>query len=153
MTSFRFRTFLFFKLPSAFWAGIKLHTFCDTSCQTKVRLNGFTKNPFRSMFWAIQGMAAELSTGVLCLSAIEQSGKNISMLVTQQEAVFHKKAVGTIYFECREGKEIQDCINKSIAENKAQTIKVKSIGKDESGETVSEFEFTWSFKTKKPLHK
>ena len=29
-----------------------------------VRHKWFNQNPFKSMFWAVQGMAAELSTGI-----------------------------------------------------------------------------------------
>ena len=35
------------------------------------------------MFWAVQGMAAELATGALVMQKIKASGKNISMLVAQ----------------------------------------------------------------------
>ena len=34
------------------------------------------------MFWAVQGMAAELTTGALVMAKINESGKKISMLVT-----------------------------------------------------------------------
>ncbi len=44
------------------------------------------------MFWAVQGMAAELSTGALVMAAIKESDQNISMLVANNKATFSKKA-------------------------------------------------------------
>ena len=46
------------------------------------------------MFWAIQGMAAELSTGLLIMNKIKNSGYNISMLVLHNKASFYKKEKG-----------------------------------------------------------
>lgn len=43
------------------------------------------------MFWAVQGMAAELTTGVLIMREIKQSGERISMLVAHNKASFTKK--------------------------------------------------------------
>ncbi len=62
------------------------------------------------MFWAAQGMAAEMSTGVLVMRAIADSKENVSMLVTHQEANFYKKATGKILFTCNGGNEISKAI-------------------------------------------
>lgn len=50
------------------------------------------KNPFSSMFWAVQGMAEELSKGALIILKIKQLNQKISMLVLRNEAQFTKKA-------------------------------------------------------------
>ena len=55
------------------------------------------------MFWAVQGMAAELSTGALIILKIKQLNQKISMLVLRNEAQFTKKAKGRITFECKQG--------------------------------------------------
>ena len=45
------------------------------------------------MFWAVQGMAAELSTGALVMGPTSRaSGKPISMLVANNKGSFMKKA-------------------------------------------------------------
>ena len=49
-------------------------------CEIKITLNWFNKNPFKSMFWAAQGMAAELTTALMITDKIRKSGHNISML-------------------------------------------------------------------------
>jgi hypothetical protein len=55
----------------------------------------------------VQGMAAELTTGALVMDKIQQSGKNISMLLLNNKASFTKKATGRITFTCNQGLEIQ----------------------------------------------
>ncbi len=100
------------------------------------------------MFWAVQGMAAELSTGLLCIDTIKKSQHSISMLVVEQKGQFFKKAKGKIIFTCLQGAEIKDLIQKAIDAKESQTITLTSSGIDETGDAVSTFEFVWSFKRK-----
>lgn len=144
-----FRKILLFKLPIAKIAGLKLHYFDDDKSQISVRLGWLNQNPFNSMFWAVQGMAAELSTGTLCISKIQKSGKKISMLVVGLQANFSKKAVGKIIFTNEQGKEVDAVLKKAIETGEGQTLLMRSVGVDEQGDQVSEFLFTWSFKVKK----
>ena len=142
-------TFLFFKLPSVWWCGIRVREISKLSCSANVRLGWFNKNPFKSLFWAVQGMAAELTTGILIMQAINESKKNISMLVLNNKANFSKKAKGLIRFNCNQGKKITETINRALETKKSQTVWVKSHGKDESGDVVSSFEFEWTIMLKK----
>ena len=142
-------TFLFFKLPSVWWCGIRVREISKVSCSANVRLGWFNKNPFKSLFWAVQGMAAELTTGILIMQAINESKKNISMLVLNNKANFSKKAKGLIRFNCNRGKKINETINRALETKKSQTVWVKSHGKDESGDVVSSFEFEWTIMLKK----
>jgi len=103
----KFNTFTFFKLPSAWWCGVRLRHLDEEKAVVTVRHRWINQNPFKSMFWAVQGMAAELSTGALVISKIKSSGKNISMLVANNKASFTKKATGKITFSCDDGHLIQ----------------------------------------------
>lgn len=144
-----FNKILFLKLPIAKIAGLKFHYFDGNKAEISVKYGWLNQNPFRSMFWAVQGMAAELSTGVLCIDKIQKSGQKISMLVVGLEANFTKKAVGKIIFTCEQGVELDSVLAKAIETGEGQTLKMRSIGMDEKGDQVSEFFFTWSFKVKK----
>ena len=62
-----FNTFLMMKLPSAYLCGVRLKSVNNETCVTTVKYKWINQNPFNSMFWAVQGMAAELSTGALTL--------------------------------------------------------------------------------------
>ena len=66
-------------------------------------------------------MAAEMSTGTLALSNVYKRIPPVSMLVTKMEAIYFKKATGTILFTCEEGKEIaQSIINEAINNRRRQ---------------------------------
>ena len=100
------------------------------------------------MFWAVQGMAAELSTGAMVMSNIKESGKSISMLVANNKANFSKKARGRITFTCNDGELIKNAIESTLETGEGQTCWMKSIGTNSEGVVVSTFEFEWTVKVK-----
>ena len=144
----KINTFLLFKLPSAYFTGVRVKSISEITCITSVKHKWINQNPFKSIFWAVQGMAAELSTGALVMAKIRESNKNISMLVANNRATFSKKARGRIEFTCIEGALINQAIEKTIATGEGQTIWMKSEGKDTAGDKVSTFEFEWTLKLK-----
>ena len=144
----KYNLFTFFKLPSAWWCGIRLKTLADNEATVSVRHRWFNQNPFKSMFWAVQGMAAEFTTGVLVSNKIKKSGRNFSMLVASNNATFLKKARGKITFSCQDGNRIDETLKIAIATGEGQTIWMKSVGLNEEGVTVSEFNFEWTLKLK-----
>ena len=96
------------------------------------------------MFWAIQGMAAELSTGVLIMQASKSFKCDISMLVINNKATFTKKAKGQIVFSCNNGEAVEKTFTKLFKTNKSQTLWLQAIGVDEEGDIVSTFDFEWT---------
>lgn len=144
----KFNTFLFFKLPAAWWCGVRLRYLDQKKAITTVSHRWFNQNPFKSMFWAVQGMAAELSTGAMVITQIRQSGKRISMLVANNKATFSKKATGKITFTCEEGHLIQGAIDRTLKSGEGQTFWMRSIGVNEDGLVVSTFDFEWTIKAK-----
>lgn len=144
----KLNTFLFLKLPSAFWCGVRVKVITPEKCVATVTHKWFNQNPFKSMYFAVQAMAAELTTGALVMYQIKKSGKKISMLVANNKGNFSKKATGRITFTCNEGHLIEEAINKTIATSEGQTIWLKSIGVDEKGDQVSEMDFEWSVRIK-----
>lgn len=144
----KFNTYLMLKLPSAYLAGVRLSLINDLECVVKVRHRWINQNPFKSMFWAVQGMAAELSTGALVMQKIKQTGKSISMLVAQNNATFTKKATGRITFLCTDGAVVDDAIKKAMDSGEGQTFWMTAVGKNEDGIEVSTFNFEWTIKVK-----
>jgi len=140
--------FMFFKLPLGWLSGMRV-TFLDTSsCVVKIKYQWLNQNPFQSMFWAAQGMAAEMSTGVLVMKEIRNSKKKVSMLVKYQEGNFFKKATGTILFTCNEGSKVGDAIQESIKTGEGQVVILNSQGINEREEVVSNFQFQCSLRVK-----
>ncbi len=140
--------FLLFKMPSAFFTGVRLQSIDDEKAVVRVKHRWINQNPFKSLFWAVQGIASELTTGVLVMKEIAASGKKISMLVTHMNGTFTKKATGSIRFICKDGHKIKAAINKTIATGEGETIVMISEGFNADGISVSKFEYKWSVKLK-----
>jgi len=137
-----------FKLPSAYFCGVRARSIDNSKCMVTVRHKWINQNPFKSMFWAVQGMAAELTTGALVMMKIRASGERISMLVSTNNASFSKKATGKITFVCTEGERIDQAISKAISTKEGQTVILHAIGTNAEGVEVSRFNFEWSLKLK-----
>ena len=61
---------------------------------------------------------------------------------------FSKKALGKVTFRCNDGQIISKMLEKAIVSGEAQKVIVKSVGIDEDGDEVSNYEFEWSIKLK-----
>ena len=148
LTPIFFKLFLIFKLPLAFLAGVKLKSLNDTHSIVQLKYSYLNKNPFKSIYFAALSMAGELASGILAASFTYNNIPRISMLVIGIKIEFSKKAVGVINFTCNQGKEIQDCINKSIITKEGQSIDITTTATDQEGDIVAIFNITWSFKSK-----
>ena len=148
LNPFFFKLFLFLKLPMAFLAGINLKELSDNRTVLQMKYKYLNKNPFGSIYFACLSMAGELASGMLASSITYKSNPRISMLVVGVDINFTKKAIGTIFFECDQGKEILATIQKSIASGEGKTIDVLTVAKNDQGVVVAEFLIKWSFKVK-----
>ncbi|WP_010228529.1 DUF4442 domain-containing protein [Gillisia marina] len=148
MTPGKLNTFLMLKLPSAWLCGVRVKNINQESCTVKVRHKWINQNPFNSMYFAVQAMAAELSTGAMVIGQIKDSGQKISMLVAQNKASFTKKATGKLEFTCNDGHLISEAIQQTIKTGEGQTFWMKSVGLNEEGIAVSTFKFEWTVRLK-----
>lgn len=88
MNSIKYTFYLLFQLPSAFFCGVRLKYLDSSKAIVSIKHSWFNKNPYKSIFWAAQGMAAELTTGSLLKNNINESGLNVSMLVIENKSFF-----------------------------------------------------------------
>ena len=144
----KFRMFLLSRLPNAFFAGLRIKELDETLCRVTVPYKWFTKNPFRSTYFACLSMAAEMSTGALCLVHLYKRNPQVSMLVVKVESEYFKKATGRTNFICEDGLKIKETIEQAIQTREAKTIRARSVGRNNEGVIVAEFYITWSFKVK-----
>jgi len=145
----KFRMFLFWKLPAAFLSGVRIREMDEHRCAVSVPYKWLSQNPFRSTYFACLAMAAEMSTGALAMAHLYKRRPPVSMLITKLSAEYHKKAVGRTLFTCEDGDALKAAIEKAIATGEGQEFVAKSTGRNEGGEVVAVFFFTWSFKAKK----
>lgn len=144
----KFKLFTLSKLPMAFFSGLKVETLEPHTAAVSVSFKWINQNPFKSIYFAVLSMAAELSTGVLAFAQIYKRQPTVSMLVVKLEAEFYKKAVGKIVFTCNDGNAVANAIEETVITKQGTTVACTSIGKDEKGDEVAKFIFTWSFKSK-----
>ncbi len=144
----RFRMYLLTRLPSAFFSGLRILEMDDQRCLITVPYTWFSKNPFRSTYFACLSMAAEMSTGALAMAHLFNRKPPVSMLVVKLEAEYFKKAVGRTLFTCADGHAIRQTIEEAVAAREGRTFRARSVGTNPAGETVAEFFITWSFKPK-----
>ena len=145
---YKFRLYLLKHLPMALLGGLKPVEVAYDRAKISLPFTYLTKNPFRSIYFAAQCMAAELSSGVLCMSHILNLQKPVSLLVVGMEAEFFKKAKRDIYFVCEDGAAIADAIERAAHSETAEPtgVTVSALAVDDNGNEYSKFKFTWSFK-------
>jgi len=144
----KFKLLMLVKLPAAFFSGAGIRSLDESSCTTFISFKWQNQNPFKSIYFACLAMTAELSTGAIALMYTYDKKPTISMLVLNMTAEFSKKAVGKIHFICQDGRAIKEAIDRAAETKEGQTIKVQSVGFDESKQKVATFYFTWTFKSK-----
>ena len=142
------RLFLLAKLPSAYFSGVRVRYADEDKCVVTVPYKWFSKNPFRSTYFACLSMAAEMSTGVLAMGHTYRQNPSVSMLVVRLEGSFMKKATGITTFTCEDGARMKETIRLAMASGKPVSLSAYAAGKNKEGDTVAEFNITWSFKVK-----
>jgi hypothetical protein len=143
------RALLWSRLPLAAFAGLRVRKLDGEGGRVTVPAGWRTQNPFRSTYFAAQAMAAELSTGAPAMVFSEETGANLSMLVTGLTAKFVKKATRTVTFAFTDGARMKAAIDEAARTGEAVAFAARTVGTQDDGAVVSEFEVSWSFKRKK----
>ncbi|WP_192823822.1 DUF4442 domain-containing protein [Rufibacter sp. LB8] len=144
----KLKLFLFKNLPMAYLAGIRIKSLTEQEAQVTIEYGYLTKNPFKSIYFACLGMAAEMASGVLSMMYLHKAQPSVSMLVTGMEAQFTKKAVGVITFTCTDGAAIAAAVRQTQETGQGTSLHALSIGRNEQGEEVARFTITWSYKVR-----
>ncbi len=145
---FLLKLFFLKKMPMGILSGMRVVELDEKHCSISIPYNYLTKNPFKSTYFAVQSMAAELSSGAMAIAEVKKASLPVSMLVLDMKASFIKKARSKIIFTCNNGKDISDAVHNALSTGEGQTVTIVSKGIDQEGDVVSEFHFTWTFKAK-----
>ena len=137
------------KLPLGLFAGLRVDELDSEGCSVSVPYGWRSQNPFRSIYFAAQCMAAEMSTGALAMLAIKSSKSSVAMLITNMKADFVKKGNKRTTFRCDAGPEFFQAVSDTIGDGEPRTVTARVQGQMPDGTVVSNFEFTWSLKARK----
>jgi hypothetical protein len=146
--NFKFRFSLFKILPMGFLSGMKISKLTEEKCSVTVPYKRKNKNPFRSTFWAVLGMAAEMSSGALLIMYTHKQKPSVAMIIVNCKGNFVKKATDITTFTCNDGQKIKQAIKTAIEKEEPQLIECDMAGVNEAGEEVANFTFTWSVKAR-----
>jgi hypothetical protein len=146
-TGWKMYLFNLTKLPSMWFWGGRLKYIDFERCEFTMPYRWSSQNPFHSTYFAAQCAAAEFSTGALATLALAGRGK-VSMLVSNMQSEFTKKAISKVTFTCEEGAKIIAAVDKAIQTKESQTVTIKSVGRMADGTVTSTTTLTWSFKAK-----
>jgi len=146
LSPFKQKLFYLKSLPMGFISGIRLVHLDEEKAVTEVPFCWRNKNPFNSMYFAVQSMAAELSTAAPVLLALKGFDADVALIIVDLKVAFVKKAQSKTTFTCIG----YGCINDAIARLKqagdSAAVTLKTTGRDADGNEVATFYFTWSFK-------
>jgi len=148
LSPFKMKLYMLKHLPLGFFTGLRVLELDKNKAVVSVPFKYLNKNPFKSVYFAVLSMAAELSSGILALSLVFESEVPVSMLVLNMKADFLKKAKTKITFSCNDGEKIAKAIEKCLLSKEGEIVEVQTSGFDTDGEKVAEFQFTWTFKAK-----
>lgn len=149
LSGWLFNFFTFLKVPAGWIAGMRLRELTPEMAIATLPYKWLNQNPFQSIYFAVQSMAAELSTASIGLMAIEGKNPSVATIIIDMQAEFPKKATGKVTFTCEDGLAIFEAVEKAVSTGQAATVTAKTIGKMDDGTVVSIFHFTWSFKQRK----
>lgn len=140
--------FMFAKLPLGLAAGLRIDEIDGHHCSVSLPFGWRTQNPFRSIYFAAQAMAAEMSTGALGLLAIQSSGESVASLITGMEAEYTKKANRRTTFTCNDGDRLFAAVAETIETGEPVELTAETVGTMPDGTVVAKFRFKWSFKAR-----
>ena len=140
----KFGIFTALSMPAAWFSGLRMDEIDDQVCVTSLPGGWRTQNPFKTMYWAVQGMGAELATGAAPFAISRSMDERLRMFVVGTEAKFIKRAKGRITFTCNDVPKARLAIEDSFETGKATEVDLISQGKDSSGDVVSEWVFRWN---------
>ena len=153
LNPFSFSLFFLFNVPMIWFSGMRLKHLDTKKAISRIPFRFFyrwqNKNPFKSIYSAVQCMGAEMSSASMVALAVEGYKPSLAYIVTKMRSQYFKKATGTTTFTCNDGDKIFSAVNKALKTKEGVEIETKSTGTLKDGTIVSEFHFTWSIKQRK----
>ncbi len=138
------------KMPLGLAAGLTLDKIDRDVCEISIPGGWRTQNPFGSMYWAAQGMAAEMATGIHPFILSQAAPFPVQMILGSCQGTFVKMCKGRARFVFNQGALVAEKLEETIASGERLECPTEVIGYDPSGDEVSRWIFTWSLKAKRP---
>jgi len=138
----------FLTMPLGAFAGLQIVSVNPESCTVRLPGGWRTQNPFKTTYWAAQGMAAEMATGVIPIAYVRASEVPIRMILAGTEAAFTKRCKTDSRFEHQAGQIVLEAMSETLRTGRSVECLLESKGYDEAGDCVSSWFFKWSFRAR-----
>ncbi|MEZ5008525.1 MAG: DUF4442 domain-containing protein [Chitinophagales bacterium] len=145
-SKFLLRMGMISSLPLGFLTGMYIKNIDDNSCKVAVPYKFLNKNPFKTTYWAVLGMAAEMASGIILVTYAKNITPSVATFVVGCDSKFINRALGVTTFECNDGQLIKEKVKIASETGEGHTFKTTTIGYSDDGKVVAEFIFTWSVK-------
>lgn len=137
------------KMPLGLAAGLKIDHIDARSCTTSMPGGWRTQNPFGSTYWAAQGMAAELATGVHGYVLTQAAPVPVRMILSGCHGEFTRMCKGRSTYVFEQGDAVRARIEETLETGASLTCDTEVVGYDPGGEQVSRWTFTWAFRARR----
>ena len=125
--------------------GMVIESLDEEGCKVVLKDRFWIRNPFGSIYWAVMGMTAEMSSGAFIYAYV--SGSNVKYILTGMKGEFLKKLRGKSFYFCRAGQEMRQYLSSLENPGEAITVILPVTAFNLAGQTVAEFQFYWQLKT------
>jgi len=144
------RIFGLTKIPMILFCRPSVVEMTDERVVIKIPLRRRTKNHLGSMYIGVLTAGSDLAGGVIALDKAKKSGRKIAILFKEMKADFIKRVDGDAHFTCRDGKLIQEMVQKTIDTGERVNVPVNIIVTvpSKSDEPVAIYTLTLTMKDK-----
>ncbi len=143
------RYFGLMKVPMIFYCKPSVIEISSKSVTLKIPFIRRNRNHLGSMYLGALCVGADITSALLSLSIIKESGKKILPIFKDFKADYYKRAEGDVLFVCNQGDEIQNMIQEVI-QNKVRINKkidvLAYVPSKLNEEVVAKFSLTLSLK-------
>jgi hypothetical protein len=136
------------KMPLGLAAGLRIDTIDASSCTVSLPGGWRTQNPFGSMYWAAQGMAAEMATGIHGYVLTQAAPSPVRMILAGCKGEFTRMCKGRGTFVFSQGEHVRAHIEQTLQSGASVNCDTEVLGYDPSGAEVSRWTFTWAFRAR-----
>ena len=118
----------------------------NESCKVTVPYKWLNKNPFKSTFWAVLGMAAEMNKSCTTIAIYTRSKPLHINLPCNLRSGVHKKATDVTTFTCHDGLMAREKVKEAMETGEGITFETVMNGLNQNGDLICKFKFLWSIK-------
>ncbi|MCB0320050.1 MAG: DUF4442 domain-containing protein [Bdellovibrionales bacterium] len=128
-------------------------TLSEDSLELVIPITRFSRNHLHSMYLGALVVGADCAGGYYAYHLIQKSQQPVSLVFKNLQATFLRRAHHDVYFQCTDGKRIQDLVQRALlsGEREDEVVTISAFTKTKEGEKhsrqeVASFSLTISLK-------